>query len=69
MHIKYALSMRDGYVVLQLRTYATWTRACDWLCSDRNKYCCYGLLSTVSCSGFMVDKQDPISTKLYFYSL
>ena len=27
------------------------------------------LLSTVYCSGFTVDKQDPTSTKLHFYSL
>jgi hypothetical protein len=69
MHIKYTSSMRDGYVVLQLeRIQRGHEPVADYVTTEI-KYCCYDLLSKVYCSGFMVDKQDTISTKLHFYSL
>jgi hypothetical protein len=66
---KYALSMRDGYVVLQPeRMQRGHEPVADYVVTGINivvMACC----QQVYCSGFTVDKQDPISTKLHFYSL
>lgn len=69
MHIKYALSMRDGYIVLQPeRMQRGHESVADYVVTGINivvMVCC----QQFSCSGFTVANQGPISTKLHFYSL
>ena len=69
MHIKYALSMRDGYVLLQPECLQRGHESvADYVVTGINivvMVCC----QKFSCSGFTVDNQGFISTKLHFYSL